>query len=183
MWLQSWSVSVLEYLIVQWPWIGIIDIWHMWSSTCIIYSETWSSYWMKIFDSTLESGHENWYLINICTIKEVSYMECHQARRSSTQTTTVTCPITWIKVLRSNMMDQRMTIGHWCKPLTYTRYPTDNDNGNKDTEWRKTSVNVCVEVKHLRESINHGTLMYSQICQWWENLPLMTIKLKELNGI
>ena len=34
--------------------------------------------------------------------------------------------------------------------------------GIKVLECKLTSVNKCVEVKHLRESIDQGTLMYSQ---------------------
>ena len=60
-------------------------------------------------------------------------------------------------------------------------YLTDNDNENQGTQCNKTSVNICVEVEHLRESIDHGTFMYSQNCQWREILPLMTASLKALN--
>ena len=42
------------------------------------------------------------------------------------------------------------------------RSPTDNENGNQGTRVKTTSVNKCVEVKHLRESIDQGELMYSQ---------------------
>ena len=42
------------------------------------------------------------------------------------------------------------------------RSPTDNENLNQGAECNLTSVNRCVEVKHLEESIDHGTLMYSQ---------------------
>ena len=34
--------------------------------------------------------------------------------------------------------------------------------GIKVLECKLTSVNRCVEVEHLRESIDQGTLMYSQ---------------------
>ena len=34
--------------------------------------------------------------------------------------------------------------------------------GIKVLECKLTSVNKCVEVEHLRESIDQGTLMYSQ---------------------
>ena len=40
----------------------------------------------------LESGHESWHLMNIGMIKEVAYVEFHQAWRSSTQTATSTFP-------------------------------------------------------------------------------------------
>ena len=53
-------------------------------------------------------------------------------------------------------------------------------NGNQGTECNLTSVNKCVEVKQLEESIDQGTLMYSQNWRWRENLPLMTVSLKEL---
>ena len=88
------------------------------------------------------------------TIKEVVYMECHQARSYSTQTATTTCPIMRIKVLISNMIDHRLITGHCCIALIEARYPTDNDNGNQGTECNKKSVNICVEVEHLRESID-----------------------------
>ena len=32
----------------------------------------------------LDTNHERWNLMNTGTIKEVAYMECHQAGRSST---------------------------------------------------------------------------------------------------
>ena len=56
----------------------------------------------------------------------------------------------------------------------------DNENGNQGTECNITSVNRCVEVEHLEESIDQGTLMYSQKCRWRENLPMMTVSLKAL---
>ena len=74
--------------------------------------------------------------------------------KSSTQNAMSTCPITRIKVSRSNMMDHRLITDHSCITLTDTRYPTDNDNGNQCRECNQTSVNRCVEVEHLRESIN-----------------------------
>ena len=52
----------------------------------------------------------------------------------------------------------------------------------KVLEWKLTSVNKCVEVEHLKESIDQGTLMYSQNCRWRENLPLMTASLKALKN-
>ena len=42
------------------------------------------------------------------------------------------------------------------------RSPTDNENGNQGIECNLTSVNRCVEVEQLKESIDKGTLMYSQ---------------------
>ena len=53
-------------------------------------------------------------------------------------------------------------------------------NRNQGTECNPTSVNRCVEFEHLKGSINQGILMYSQNCRWRENLPLMTVSLKEL---
>ena len=53
---------------------------------------------MKKYNGTLESGHENWYLIDTGTIKEVAYMEFHQDERSSTKIVASTCPIMWIVV-------------------------------------------------------------------------------------
>ena len=50
----------------------------------------------------------------------------------------------------------------------------------KVLECKLTSVNKCVEVEHLKESIDQGTLMYSQNSQWRENLPLMIASLKAL---
>ena len=52
--------------------------------------------------------------------------------------------------------------------------------GIKVLECNLTSVNKCIEVEHLKESIDQGTLMYSQNCRWQENLPLMTVSLKAL---
>ena len=132
---------------------------------------------------TLESHHDSWYLMNTGTIKELTYMECHQAGRSSTQTTTSTCPTMRIDVSRSNIVVHCLITGHWCIPLTDARSPIDNDNGNKGTECNITSVNRCVEVEHLEESINHETLMYSQNYWWRENLPLMIISLKALKWL
>ena len=123
---------------------------------------------MKISDNILESGHESWHLINIGTIKEVAYVKCHQSRSSSMQTATSTCPIMRIKASRLNMMVHHLITGHWCIPLIDVRYPTDNDNGNQGTKCNLTSVNRCVEVEHLKESIDQGTLMYSQKCRWDE---------------
>jgi len=54
--------------------------------------------------------------------------------------------------------------------------------GIKVLECKLTSVNKCVEVEHLRGSIDQGTLMYSQNCRWRENLPLMTASLKALKN-
>ena len=42
------------------------------------------------------------------------------------------------------MMDHHLITR--CIPLTNTRYPTDNDNGNQATKCNQTSVNRCVEV-------------------------------------
>ena len=67
-----------------------------------------------------------------------------------------------MKVLRSNRMKHCLITGHWCILLTNVRSPTDVENGNQDTDCNLTSVNRCVEVEHLEESINQGTLMYSQ---------------------
>ena len=77
-------------------------------------------------------------------------------------------------------MDHRLIIGHSCLPLTDVRYPTDNENGNQGTKCNQTSVNRCVEVEHLKESIDQGTFMCSQNCRWRENLPVMTVSLTEL---
>ena len=52
--------------------------------------------------------------------------------------------------------------------------------GIKVLECNVTSVNKSFEVEHLKESINQGTLMYSQNYLWRENLALMTVNLKEL---
>ena len=55
--------------------------------------------------------------------------------------------------------------------------------GIKVLECKLTSVNKCVEVEHLIESIDQGTLMYSpKNCRWQENLPLMTASLKALKN-
>ena len=53
--------------------------------------------------------------------------------------------------------------------------------GIKVLECKLTSVNRCVEVEHLRESIDQEMLMYSQeTVDGLENLTLMTASLKEL---
>ena len=52
--------------------------------------------------------------------------------------------------------------------------------GIKVLECKLTSVNKYVEVKHLRGSIDQGTLMYSQILSMARELPLMTASLKAL---
>ena len=71
--------------------------------------------------------------MNISTIKEVEYMECHQAGRSSTQTATSTCPAMRIELLRSNIVVHHLITDHWCILLTYARSPIDNENGNQGT--------------------------------------------------
>ena len=114
-------------------------------------------------------SHEHWH-----DLKEVAYKRCHQSGRSSTQTTMSTCPTMRIKVSRSNIVVDRLITSHWCIQITDARSPTDNENGNQGTKCNLTSVNICVEVKHLEESIDQGTLMYSQKFWWWENLRLMT---------
>ena len=146
-----------------------------------------------IMDQDLRSGwrywyipkfdHKRWHLMNNCTIKEVSYMECHQGWRYSTQIVASTCPIMRIKVLKLNMMGHCLIIGHWWISLRDVRYPINNNNGNQRIECNQTSVNICVEVKNLRESIDQGKLVYSKNCRWRENLPLMIASLKALNGI
>ena len=111
---------------------------------------------------TLESSHKSWNIMNIGTIKAISYVECYQYGKSSTQTTTSTCPTMWIEVLRLNIVVHHLITSHWCILLIDTRSPIDNEMGIKVLECNLTSVNKCVEVKHLRGSINQGTLMYSQ---------------------
>ena len=130
---------------IQWIKISIMaeDIWHI-----------------------LESSHKSWNIMNTGMNKEVAYMRCHQSGMSSTQIAMSTCPTMWIEVSRSNIVVHRLITGHWCIPLTYVRYTTDNDNGNQGIECNKKSVNKCVEVEHLKESIDQGTLMYSQNFQW-----------------
>ena len=174
----------------------------MWSSPRTIYIDqnlhdediqrTMISTRLKI-DQDLHSGwkcltytgtsHESWNLMNTGMIKEVAYSGCHQSGRSSTHTAMSTCPTMRIEVSRSNIVVHCLITGHWCLLLIDTRSPIDNDNGNQGTECNITSVNRCVEVEHLEESIDQGTLMYSQNCQWWENLPLMTVNLKELKWL
>ena len=41
-------------------------------------------------------------------------------------------------------------------------------------------MNKCVDVEHLKEYIDQGTLMYFKNYRWRENLPLMTVSLKAL---
>ena len=120
--------------------------------------------------------------MNTGTIKEVAYMECHQAGRSSTRTATSTCRTRWIDVLRSNIVIHHLITVHWYIPLIDTRSPTDNENKNQGTKWNLTSLNRCVEVEHLEEFIDQGTLMYSQNYWWWENLPLMITSLKAVKN-
>ena len=124
--------------------------------------------------------HERWNLMNNGTIKEVAYKWCHQSGKSSTHTATSTCPTMRIEVSRSNIVVHRMITGHWCIPLIDARSSTNNEMGIKVLECKLTSANKCVEVEHLRESIDQGTLIYSQNCQWRESLPLMTASLKAL---
>ena len=95
---------------------------------------------MKISDNTLEYDHERWHLMNTSMIKELAYVECHQAQRSSTKTSTSTCPITRIKVLRSNMMVHRLITSHWCISLIDAISPTNNENGNQGT---RVQSNKC----------------------------------------
>ena len=153
--------------------------------SCVVIA-TYNIQWINIsiIDEdiwyTLESGHEIWHLMNTGTIKEVEYVECHQSLRSSTQTTTSTCPTMWIDVSRSNIVVHGLITSYWCIPLTNVRSPIDNDNANKGTECNLKGKNKCVEVEHLKETINQGTLMYSHNYRWRENLPLMIVSLKEL---
>ena len=131
----------------------------------------------------LESNHVSWSLMNTGTIKEVAYMEWHQDGKSSAWMATSTCSTMWIDVSRLNIVVHHIIIGHWCIPLIDMRYPTNNDNQNHGTECKQTNVNWCVEVKHLKESIDQGTLMYSQNYRWRENIPLMTVSLKALKWL
>ena len=155
---------------------------HMWSSPRTIYIDQNLHGGWKCLTYT-GTSHESWNLMNTGTIKEVAYKICHQFGNSSTQTATSTCPTMWIKVLRLNIVVHHLITGHWCIPLTDAISPTDNENGNQGTECNLTSVNRCVEVEHLEESIDQGRLMYSQKCRWRENLPLMTVSLKELKWL
>ena len=66
--------------------------------------------------------------------------------------------------------------------LMYIVNPPIMKMGIKVLECKLTSVNKCVEVEHLRGSINQGTLMYPKNYRWRENLPLMTTSLQALNG-
>ena len=128
----------------------------------------------------LESSHERWNLMNIGMIKEVAYMRCHQSGRSSTQTDMSTCITMWIEVSRSNIVVHRLITGHWC--ILLTDHPPIMKMRIKVLECKLTSVNKCVEVKHLKGSINQGTLMYSQNYRWWEILPPMIASLKALKN-
>ena len=117
-------------------------------------------------------------------IKEVAYVEFHQSRKSSTQTIASTCPNMRIEVSRSNIVFHHLITVHWCISLIDARSSTDNENGNQGIGVQKiTSVNKCVEVEHLKGSIDQGTLMYSQNYRWrrwWEILPLIAASQKEL---
>ena len=112
--------------------------------------------WIKIsimagdIRHSLESNHERWNLMNTGTIKVVAYMEFHQSGRSSTQTSTSTCPTMRIDVLRSNIVVHYLITNHWCIPKIDVRSPIDNENGNQGKKCNLTSVNRCVEVKHLK---------------------------------
>ena len=130
---------------------------------------------------TLESNHERWYLMNTVMIKEVAYVECHQDERYCTRTIMSTCPTMWVDVSRSNIVVHRPITGHWCIKLTHARSPTNNENGNQGIECNLISVNRCVEVEHLEESIDQGILMYSQNYKWRENVPLMIVSLRHSN--
>ena len=100
--------------------------------------------------------------MNTGMIKEVAYVDYHQIGRSSTQTAMSTCPTMRIDLSRLKIVFHCMVTSHCYTPLTDARSPTDNENGNKGTKFNLTSVNRCVEVKHLKESIDQGTSMYSQ---------------------
>ena len=150
-----------RYIRVLWPWIGMIyKIWYVWSSPCTIDQnlhdediqrikismEAEDIKWIKISIMAediwhlLESSHESWNLVNIGTIKEVAYMRCHQFGRSSTQSSTSTCPTIWIELSRSNILVHRLITSHWCIPLTDARSPTDNENWNQGT---RVQSNKC----------------------------------------
>ena len=124
----------------------------------------------------LESSLESWTLMNTSTIKEVAYMKCHQFGRS-------TYPTMWIEVSRSNTVVHRLITDHWCIPLQTQDHPPIMKMGIKVLERNLTSANKCVEVEKLEESIDRGTLMYSKNYQWWENPPLMTVRLKALKWL
>ena len=87
---------------------------HMSHVVIFMYNIQWKiySYWMKISDNTLESGHESLHLMDSSTINEVACMRCHKDWMPSTQTATVSCPITWIKVSRSNMFNHHRISHH-----------------------------------------------------------------------
>ena len=157
------AYSSLGYIQVQWPWIGMI--YKMWMcghyhvqyiidqnlhdediQRIKISIEAEDIQWINIsimaddIWHTLESNHESWNLMNIGTIKEVAYVECHQDEKSSTQTAMSTCPTMWIEVSRLNIVVHRLITGHWCILLTDARSPTNNENGNQGT---RVQTNKC----------------------------------------
>ena len=156
------TYSSPEYIRVQWPWIGMIQ-----NTTCVViatYNIDSSEFpwrrsthdhdlhvgWRYIMDQDLHNGwkyltctgiksrelksHEHWH------DKGVAYMKWHQSGRSSTQSSMSTCLTTWIEVLRLNIVVHRLITSHWCIPLTDTRSPIDNENGNQGT---RVKSNKC----------------------------------------
>ena len=119
--------------------------------------------------------------MNTGMIKEVAYKKCCQSGRSSTQTTTSTCPTMQIEVSRSNIVVHRLITGHWCIPLTNARLPTNNENGNQGTRVQTNKCEYMCWGWTLERIHRSGDIdVFPRNCRWRENLPLMTASLKEL---
>ena len=118
------------YIIVQWPWIGMIyKMWHAWSLPCTIYNRSESPWWRYQMDQDLHRSwiytmyqdlHNGWRyltytgiksrelnLMNTGMIKEVANAECLQAGKYSTQTTTSTCPTMRTKVSLERILGKK----------------------------------------------------------------------------
>ena len=128
----------LGYIRVQWPWTCMIQ-----NMTCVVITMhnidisecPWWRYtknhdlhesWRYLTYTGIKSRelkfHEHWHdqegsiygMPPIWKVKKVAYTECHQSGRSSTQSTTSTCPTMWIEVSRLNIVVHRLITSHWC---------------------------------------------------------------------
>ena len=157
------TYSSPRYIRVQWPWISMIyKIWHVWSSPCTIYNILESPLWIYTKDQDLHRNwrytmdqdlHNGWRYLTYTGIKSWemkshehwhdkggSISEIPPSGNPSTQYAVSTCPTMWIEVSRSNIVVHHLITGHWCIPLTDTRSPTDNENGNQGT---RVQSNKC----------------------------------------
>ena len=100
--------------------------------------------------------------MNTGTIKEVAYVECHQAVRSYTNHYEY---MSYYANRGVEVEHSSPSSDYWSLMYTVKQtrdHPPIMIMGIKVLDCKLTSVNKCFEVEHLRESIDQWTLMYSQ---------------------